>query len=1073
MTTSLHARVCVVHEKDASWKLVRARLELLVAEGFIRPLVVLTVGSGATLTVDPIVSVTSLGSDGSLLTQEVSLLGYLAALGTIPGVTLAAIRCDSSSSPANLEESADLNSAMDTLSATLVKFAVGLDRRDIRLAVIGEEERAPGSPFFTSMSAANVIVAPRDISMNRAVARPVIRENQETFVAHAATEISSALGLWVAMNSAPLDSISVSPLGIAGYRVHIFSSRVKGLLAPPLPIKDLVDDSGDLPLPTGFSPVDNLGVVVERYANVLYPSNMTFESLAKPDDHVFRSWKTLAKAYCTEFAKTVISIPSLLRRGFQGEIDAIGANALDRLVGGADARIRPMIPSDGADASALITENAIEEIIRDIEFREGRPVVGGVTTEQWEELITQVLGVADANVQSQPARETVMPTSILIRDKDFLAPQTATVSRLVQTIMPPDERILATDEDEQPDGSLIPEAGETSSDFVETLPPPVVERFVAPEEIDLQALREAVRRSGMDRPPAEPEVEPDVTIGDHAVHADRTTLTLIDHLTRRFDVEFRKAENSALESLTELRSLPQRFARINFGEISLVVVGAIALSLGLIFVSLATHSPLRNAFSFDWTSKRNRDFAWVAVSSLMVVIAVAALPGRNQRHWQARIMILAAICTGILGVEYVVFDTVRNLILDSNIDSYTILASIVILVAAAAIAVVSIRSNAQSSDPIRKRIARLLAVVFWLYLVAGACSYIAGSESFVNGWSDSTRHRFLIAIQFGGWLVLLTAMVVVVAVRVRQRNAFGAYQATFNWAQENLTFAIDARRHLRAAYTQWLMIAAMVSRIVWYPLGREASDRTAFEGMLAGDEAVLKFDLAQIELSDQGRIALLARLRQMFVRRGWLRTQFDHARAAYQAEIAFITGDPLEQHDPIGCPSVPPVEDLLADDARGDRFLFAKKLLGGEFDARLLGAATQNNLDTVYSNIMADSRMHTVLQSQNPFATGADFLDDIVPDEQTKVPPRVLKSLHVPSDEILKMTSHLWWPDTQLLPVPAANYAELHPSQLVTLDRLNDSVVMVSVLAEVSQGFVNSDVSILEDARLGDESVDG
>jgi len=185
-------------------------------------------------------------------------------------VNLAAIRCDSASSPTNLEESTDLNNAMYTLSATLVKFAVGLERRDVRLAVIGEEEKAPGSPFFTSMSAANVIVAPRDISMNRAVARPVVRENQETFVAHAATEISSALGLWVAMDSAPLDSISVSPLGVAGYRVHLFSSRVKGLLAPPLPIKDLVDDSGDLPLPTGFSAVDNLGVVVERYANVLY-----------------------------------------------------------------------------------------------------------------------------------------------------------------------------------------------------------------------------------------------------------------------------------------------------------------------------------------------------------------------------------------------------------------------------------------------------------------------------------------------------------------------------------------------------------------------------------------------------------------------------------------------------------------------------------------------------------------------------------------------------------------------------------------------------------------------------------
>ena len=243
--------------------------------------------------------------------------------------------------------------------------------------------------------------------MTRAVARPILRENLESFIAHAALEISSIVGLWLSMDSGPLDDIQALPMGVSGYRVHLVTSRVKGLLTPPLPIADLVDDSSDLPLPNGFSSVENLRSVVDRYADVVYPTNMLFEPLGQPDPYIRKGWRKIAGAYASEFWRTVISIPSMIKQGFEGEIDAVGANALDRLLGGADARIRPIIPTEVTNTSAGITSEVVEEIIRDIELREGRPVVGALTSEQWDRMITEILGIADAHPHSEAIRQSV------------------------------------------------------------------------------------------------------------------------------------------------------------------------------------------------------------------------------------------------------------------------------------------------------------------------------------------------------------------------------------------------------------------------------------------------------------------------------------------------------------------------------------------------------------------------------------------------------------------------------------------------------------------------------------------
>jgi hypothetical protein len=64
------------------------------------------------------------------------------------------------------------------------------------------------------------------------------------------------------------------------------------------------------------------------------------------------------------------------------------------------------------------------------------------------------------------------------------------------------------------------------------------------------------------------------------------------------------------------------------------------------------------------------------------------------------------------------------------------------------------------------------------------------------------------------------------------------------------------------------------------------------------------------------------------------------------------------------------------------------------------------------------------------------------------------------------MTSHLWWPDTSILNRPQTPVDHLHKSDVVSLDKLNDSVVLVAVLVEVSEAFRGTEVNVVEDLDL-------
>jgi uncharacterized membrane protein YozB (DUF420 family) len=1051
----------IVHQLDNAWPGIQSRLEEFFLEGFVDELVILTVPSSEELPQDPEIGVVKQNINGLPNRETETLFGYLAKLGNIDGIRLCAIRCDASGQITSLEESIQLDRALKRISSTLMKFASNkLPKKEVRIAIIGEEERAPGSPFFSPNADANVIVIPRDVSMSMSVAKPVVREQRVVFEGHAAMELASILGMWTVMKSAPVDTVIRKPLGVEGYAVTFMKSRVKGLVAPPLPIGDLINDADLLPIPTGFAPVDNLEVVVERYAEGIYPSNMHFSSIPAPNSHEYVKFIQLIKAYAIEFLNTVRSLPRIIRSGFDNEIEQVGQLVLDNLIGGSDARIRPLISSQGRDNPDGLTEDRIEELIRDIEYRDDRPVVGALTSDEWADLATRILGIADGNDEADSHRELVMPSNILVREKSALAPRVASVAELVRSVMPPHLKHETFEHEPLVQTTDVPSEDDSAESEIEPFQSPVVVG-----DIDLMALREAIRSSGINRP--EEAINHDLENDEFNQNyvSNFQTPTLIGHVTKIFDREFNKAENASFSSLSELRELPKKLISRDSVKISLSVIVAVCLSIGVLIASAATHGVVREIFGLEWLSAKSRDFLWLGLSSILLVISVSILFSTGNRTWQRRTMVLTAICSAVVAIEYFSFGWLRERLSGNSISlkiasvTLLLLAGIVLVVLNLLIGFLAIYRSTKSNNLIRQKIGRGMALLIWAYLVVGISSFLAGPVSFVNTWEDSTRHRFLLACQFVGWICLLMAMLVVVSIRVKQQNSFGIHADRFRWAQENVIHSIDARRYLRTAYTQWLLVGAALSRIIWHPLGQKASESTPFQGRLAVDDAILKFDIAMMELSEEGRTSLLAKLTKMFVRQGWLSVQFNYAVEEFKSTTAILNGNGSEDHNPFACPAVPPISDVLNDDARGDRFQFAKKLYEGELDEVLLASATNNNLDSVYSEILRNERLHVVTNSQHNFATADQFLTDILPGETSTLPSELVNKLFSAGDGL--MTTHLWWPKTSILKRPQVEVANLHESTGMIGSELNDSVLLMAVMVEVSDQYRDDEVSVV------------
>ena len=64
------------------------------------------------------------------------------------------------------------------------------------------------------------------------------------------------------------------------------------------------------------------------------------------------------------------------------------------------------------------------------------------------------------------------------------------------------------------------------------------------------------------------------------------------------------------------------------------------------------------------------------------------------------------------------------------------------------------------------------------------------------------------------------------------------------------------------------------------------------------------------------------------------------------------------------------------------------------------------------------------------------------------------------------MTTHLWWPKTSILKKPQVDVSNLHESTGMVGGELNDSVLLMAVMVEVSDQYRDDEVSVVVNENI-------
>ena len=332
--------------------------------------------------------------------------------------------------------------------------------------------------------------------------------------------------------------------------------------------------------------------------------------------------------------------------------------------------------------------------------------------------------------------------------------------------------------------------------------------------------------------------------------------------------------------------------------------------------------------------------------------------------------------------------------------------------------------------------------------------------------SDATRQRLLISgLVLGGFMFVAGIGVVsILWVRIEFRNRDRGIR--FNFAADEAIRASRARRRLKFFMTQWLGTASALSRIVWRPLGEvtEVGHRDA--AAMQADAELLKLQVAELRLTQHGDEILLARLRSLMVRPGWLTDQYRKAATTYVADDPQVLAADLpfeERPRPETCPSTPAIEDVLEGTAEGLRWGFVKSLYNGSLDGALQEKLSEYSPSEIY-RILLDSEqaasVHEFADDVHSPKTGSsaqEFFEDVLPNIKPSLPIGIVDQAFVANDQRVQMTPFLCWPE------------ELLPGLEIDCERLESinaaevaGAVITAVRCDVSGSFSLSDLEVLD-----------
>jgi len=1005
--------------------------------------------------------------------HDVQLIDWLAKnIGRLETLRIVAMVA----SPQDSAELELVDLSVRKLSEVLLRMSVNIKIREFRIACPSYSSEIPKEPFFTQSAQANLVVIARDSSSHQAISRPVETSETDDYADHIAVELSTLLGMWKEISRPIVDDMESLQTGVPEVIVRFVSSHLNVLDCPPLPINRLMSQDGELPLPNQFLPVPDSSQAAQKFSNSIFPNELRFLATEPPlGPLVSVDGKKFKKQYLGELFKAFTQTPAALFRGVQDHLSAMSGSALQEAVGGARSSVEVMYPGRNVDTGDVsITKEQVDRIVHSIADRADRPVISTIGDQAWVQIVEKVLAVADGGDAAIDERTSFSDDKYLLVKQSALSPQVDDLNSLLRELYEGqiedqqqlnselDLGVVALVEVKEEDPIVEPQNGEEVLNVEEI---DQLSTSVDPELIPENSENQLAQEEGETTSDADSSesVMPEIQLQN--VRPD-----LLGKITQIMLSEGALARERAEQMVGYLRELPGKFSASEVGTISNAVKFAVALGLSVIYFAVGALTSRRNWFNFEFLGDRNKSLVWVLITTLLVFAAVSGIVIRNNEKWQGKVIAASTSLVVLLGLEFVFWNSIWSLVMKVQRFRGGPLAAALLLVVALVVIAISITRNRLSDSKVRRQFASSLFSLAWIYVVIGATAAMGSDRSLVwseskiasKVWTEARRDGLRNVSLAAGVTLLIVSGFVVAFTIVRERYKLEELSRYFVWAVDELETSTDAERRLRLAASQWIGTASVLARLVRYPLGRsvlEPGDAVRGEG---SSLRVLKFDHQNLKLTKRGEQGLTARLRQLFIAKGWLGRQYRQLISKFQEDLAFeqgITQVETKGMRPESCPAVPTFEEILSGEARGNRWAFMNSVFNDNYDSVLLETTNEVQLEAAYSTIVDNAESHSVGESD---LVAPDFFDLLIPKEPVRLPNGLVTALFAANDNRQLMKPYVWWPE-ELLPKPTTQQVvNFRSSAVLTPEKLTDPIRLLGSCVLLSEAFVLSEVGMGE-----------
>ena len=1031
--------------------------------------------------IDPFVWIKA-DQSGSLLSatvvgqesEERELTEILAGVKVLDRIRVVSLVCSNSDSP----EGASLSRAVHEARVQLQQVkAARTAIIDIRVQAIEADVFSPARQFFSSEAVANVILIPHDRTSDSSSARLVTSERNDRFESHIAVELASLVAGWVTVDASPVDDWTPSSAGSGDPYVFFARSLVRSLVCPPLPVDEIVSEDRPLPVPDGFFSSSQQAATVRVVAQKTFPEELVYEPSIPPNLKVEMGVAQASKEIPRRMLTIIRSLPKIFRDGISRDLESLQGDGLQELIG-RDAWLSIAFRDRQGDATSVPWADRLDEAIIELEELDDMPVLARLPDEVWERLVTRPFGVADGSGESSEALEQTGEGRFLVTDPfaltvDMTETAEEAIERMLdavdgrQLVSSPDvddstwlgvpPSIDGPDVDDKPEIDDVSEvSGETAGANTASLPEPSISQGASNS-------RESARATLTKRSKSE------VPEGG-----------LLGVITTEFLRQRDAAERRAREMIDAIRVLAEESRRDNdTKQVPLVSQFLLGGSLIAVVYAVCVFTAVARVTDLDWLSGRIRLALWVigAGSILGQAIAVKWSSDVRARNEVAAIIVVTGISVWLAYMRPLRYsDFVLNNVGTRFWPLWPTTVTVVLVGVYARV------STEHTPGSWRWALARFLG--WGTAGFATATAIVASSSAFsliqpmwrfpadrttqIEHWTDAQRRRSLIVVLVLSVIAVVVALVIigVIWVRIEYRNRSRGVR--FRFAVDEARAASRAHRRLQLITTQWIGTAAAMSRVMWRPLGTVSSTTSGNESTYTADETLLKFQAASLELTPRGEELLLARLRALLVKPGWLTSQYRRAAESFiAAEPSVIASGlhPDEWPTPQTCESAPRFEEVLDGSAEGRRWSFMRSLYDGVLDSALQEAVTDYSPAEVFSSVLgtaqaANTRSHVEGESADPF----EFFESLLPEGDQELPSGLVSVAFTAGDSRRTLTSHVSWPQ-ELIPMELERCVPIKQASSLGLS----GAVITAVRCDISPPFEMSTVGA-RDVSLFTES---